>query len=113
MSYLQEVLDKIEADAARQSTMAMAGAAAIDAAYALRDRLIKEEEFEPIVTLHYDADTLQITIQAPAGQDDMFRVALAGLDIETSESAGRQRIADGVVVVLADMAKWYPFKEAA
>ena len=106
MGYLQAELDRIEAEAIKKSAMAMAGAATIDAAMALRDRLLNEEEFEPLVTFHYHCDRLEISIHAPSNQDDMFRVALAGLDIEARHDKGYQDIGNNVSLMFQEQAHW-------
>jgi hypothetical protein len=113
MSYLQQVLDEIEAEAAKKSRLACEGAAAIEFSFSLRDRLIKDEGFDPMMSLHYFGDALEVTMHAMAHEEDMFRVALAGLDIEASESAGYQQIAPGVSLMFKNCAQWYPMREAA
>ena len=113
MSYLQQVLDEIEAEAIHNSRVAGENADVIDAAYALRDRLMAEEQFDALVCLHYSATPFQISILAPTGQDDMLRIALAGLDIEAIESAGKQMLAPGVYAMFHKTAGWWPLREAA
>jgi len=113
MSYLQEALDMIEAKAATKSAMVCAGADAIEAAYSLRDRLIKQEDFEPIVTLHYHMDELLISIHTNDHKEDMLRVALAALDIETPEQAGEVQYTKNVRISFNHPVQWRALKEAA
>lgn len=111
--HLQTMLDKIEAEAMHKSAMALAGVATIEAAYSLRDRLVDQEGFEPLVTFHYHYDQLRVSIHAQKNQEDMLRIALAGLDIEASESAGEQHLGDNVYLSFDTTAQWYPMREAA
>lgn len=113
MSYLQEALDQIEAEAVHKSRLACEGEAAINYAFALRDRLIAEEQFSPIIKMHYHGGQLEITVHAPTGQDDMLRVALAGLDFDVSDAAALQKVAPGVSVMFATAAQWKPMRMVA
>lgn len=88
-SPLQDLLDKIERDAAAASARAIAGAEIIAAAHALHQR-IAATGFEPLITAHTHTDPISYSIHTCQADAPAFVDALdaAGIDWRNKPATG-------------------------